>query len=91
MRKKPFSKINVVEIDFSLSLPPSRHILPESRRTEQLDPVDMEGLLSTGDPVMLYLHGNALNRGGRHIVDMYKALASIGFHVVAVDLSLIHI
>ena len=45
----------------------------------------MEALLDKGDPVMLYLHGNALNRGGRHIVDMYKALTSIGFHVIAVD------
>ena len=45
----------------------------------------MEAMLDQGDPVLLYLHGNALNRGGRHIVDMYKALASIGFHVIAVD------
>ena len=41
--------------------------------------------LSSSDTVILYLHGNASNRGQAHRVSLYKILLEMGFYVLAID------
>eukprot|EP00117_Sycon_ciliatum_P008476 scpid72968/ scgid5623/ Monoacylglycerol lipase ABHD12; 2-arachidonoylglycerol hydrolase; Abhydrolase domain-containing protein 12 len=41
--------------------------------------------LSNGKPVVVYFHGNAGNRGLRHRVGLYKLLANLDYHIIAVD------
>jgi len=38
-----------------------------------------------GRPVVLYLHGNSAHRASAHRVELYKMLASMGYHVVCFD------
>ena len=38
-----------------------------------------------GRPVVLYLHGNSAHRASAHRVELYRLLASMGYHVVCFD------
>ena len=53
-------------------------MLPENS-SGQVEP------LSASDTVVLYLHGNAHNRGQAHRVSLYKILLRLGYYVLAVD------
>ncbi|CAD7673257.1 unnamed protein product [Nyctereutes procyonoides] len=44
-----------------------------------------EDALASSHPIILYLHGNAGTRGGDHLVELYKVLSSLGYHVVTFD------
>lgn len=41
--------------------------------------------LDEGKPVFLYMHGNGYSRNAKHRIGLYKVLASLGCHVVALD------
>ncbi|KAH3851352.1 lysophosphatidylserine lipase ABHD12-like isoform X1 [Dreissena polymorpha] len=61
------------------------HILPESLRVLNLSPDSYEAQLTDSKPIILYLHGNSGSRAGWHRVGLYKVLAKMDFHVIAVD------
>ncbi|EDO48697.1 predicted protein, partial [Nematostella vectensis] len=41
--------------------------------------------LGDGQPIFLYLHGNAFNRAEPHRVALYQVLSKLSFHVVTFD------
>ncbi|XP_036604479.1 LOW QUALITY PROTEIN: protein ABHD12B [Trichosurus vulpecula] len=63
------------------------HIVPESRGKEAKgkDRSWYEAALQDGNPIIVYLHGNAENRASRHRIKLLKVLSEGGFHVLAVD------
>ncbi|KAK6997750.1 monoacylglycerol lipase ABHD12-like isoform X1 [Biomphalaria glabrata] len=63
------------------------HVLPVSVQSDSNNiPWDkFEDELSNGKMVFLYLHGNSGTRGSYHRVQLYKILAQLDFHVIAID------
>ncbi|XP_050529425.1 lysophosphatidylserine lipase ABHD12-like isoform X2 [Daktulosphaira vitifoliae] len=46
---------------------------------------NFEQLLGHGDPIIIYMHGNAGTRANEHRVMLYKVLQNVDCHVIAVD------
>lgn len=44
-----------------------------------------EELLSHGEPIVIYMHGNSGTRANAHRVQLYHVLQDINCHVIAVD------
>lgn len=44
-----------------------------------------EDSFSSGNPIVLYLHGNSGSRAGSHRIELYKILQSLNYHVVTMD------
>lgn len=44
-----------------------------------------EKLLSHGEPIVIYMHGNSGTRANEHRVQLYRVLQNIDCHVIAVD------
>lgn len=44
-----------------------------------------EEALSHGEPVILYMHGNAGTRGGSHRIELYTLLRKMNYHVITFD------
>jgi len=44
-----------------------------------------EEALSHGEPVIVYMHGNAGARGGSHRVELYTLLRKMNYHVITFD------
>lgn len=44
-----------------------------------------EKLLSHGEPIVIYMHGNSGTRANSHRVELYGLLQNINCHVIAVD------
>jgi len=64
-----------------------RHILPASLMNDSVNANDSfyEEALSHGEPVILYMHGNAGSRGGSHRVELYTLLRRMNYHVITFD------
>ncbi|KAK3093611.1 hypothetical protein FSP39_018069 [Pinctada imbricata] len=58
-------------------------ILPSHLTTNETN--EFERLLKNGEPIFLYLHGTTGTRAGWHRVQLLKLLASMGYHVIAID------
>ncbi|XP_060553065.1 lysophosphatidylserine lipase ABHD12-like [Ruditapes philippinarum] len=61
------------------------HALPESLRDSKVPTDYYTDLLKSSKPIILYLHGNSGTRAGWHRVQLYKVLANMDYHVIAVD------
>ncbi|XP_053374040.1 lysophosphatidylserine lipase ABHD12-like [Mercenaria mercenaria] len=61
------------------------HALPISLRDSKVPVEKHTELLKDSKPIILYLHGNSGTRAGWHRVGLYKVLASMDYHVIAVD------
>lgn len=44
-----------------------------------------EKLLSHGEPIVIYMHGNSGTRANEHRVQLYHVLQNIDCHVIAID------
>lgn len=44
-----------------------------------------EKLLSHGEPIVIYMHGNSGTRANAHRIELYHILQDINCHVIAVD------
>jgi abhydrolase domain-containing protein 12 len=64
-----------------------RHILPASLMNDSMNANDSfyEELLSHGEPVIVYMHGNSGSRGSPHRVELYTLLRNMNYHVIAFD------
>jgi abhydrolase domain-containing protein 12 len=64
-----------------------RHILPASLMNDSVNASDSlyEELLSRGEPVIVYMHGNSGSRGSPHRVELYTLLRNMNYHVIAFD------
>ncbi|BES88877.1 Abhydrolase domain containing [Nesidiocoris tenuis] len=63
-------------------------ILPKNLAPDEgLEPASeqFDKLLSNGEPVFIYMHGNSGNRGTSHRIDLYKVLQNNNYHVIAFD------
>lgn len=49
------------------------------------DESSYEKLLSNGEPIIIYMHGNSGTRANKLRVELYKKLQNINYHVIAVD------
>jgi abhydrolase domain-containing protein 12 len=66
------------------------HILPEGLASEAIvssDDMSLDylNLLTSGNPVILYLHGNGGSRADGYRLGMYRKLSSAGYHVITFD------
>ncbi|XP_052770174.1 lysophosphatidylserine lipase ABHD12-like [Mya arenaria] len=61
------------------------HVLPGSLKEADISFDKYEALLNDSHPVVLYLHGNSGTRAGWHRVGLYRVLAEMNFHVIAMD------
>jgi len=61
------------------------HILPAKYAQENSDNKSNTVGLDSGDPVVLYLHGNTAHRGAPARVELYKVLRNMNYHVVTID------
>ncbi|KAL3872976.1 hypothetical protein ACJMK2_036142 [Sinanodonta woodiana] len=62
------------------------HVLPTTLSVSPpLIESHYEDLLSKNKAIIIYFHGNSGSRAGRHRVHLYKVLANLEFHVLAVD------
>ena len=61
----------------------NRHILPESLVDAKFETPEVS--FSSGNPIILYLHGNSGSRAGSHRIELYKILQSLNYHVVTMD------
>lgn len=63
------------------------HILPGNSQdiANDADAEVFETALMSGQPVLLYVHGNSGTRGGSHRVELYQVLRKLGYHVITFD------
>ncbi|VVC24112.1 Hypothetical protein CINCED_3A001964 [Cinara cedri] len=62
------------------------HILPGNLlKKYDEDKSSYERLLSNGEPIVIYMHGNSGTRANEHRVQLYHVLQKINCHVIAVD------
>lgn len=61
------------------------HVQPIVSTSDSSHVENSQGEFDDGRSVFLYLHGNSGTRGTQHRVELYKIIASQGFHVLAVD------
>ncbi|KAI1715808.1 serine aminopeptidase, s33 domain-containing protein [Ditylenchus destructor] len=66
------------------------HILPASvsrlLRGNDHDDAQIEQQLDSGaQPVIIYFHGNTFDRASKHRCELYNVLASLDYHVLAID------
>jgi len=47
--------------------------------------MNYENLLSHGEPIVIYMHGNSGTRANDHRIQLYHVLQNIDCHVIAVD------
>jgi len=63
-----------------------RHVLPRNLLDKYEDDKSIyEQLLSHGEPIVIYMHGNSGTRANEHRVQLYHVLQDINCHVIAVD------
>lgn len=64
-----------------------RHILPASLMNDSMNASDSfyVELLSHGEPVIVYMHGNSGSRGSPHRVELYTLLRNMNYHVITFD------
>lgn len=63
-----------------------RHVLPRNLLDKyEMDKSHYEKLLSHGEPIIIYMHGNSGTRANEHRVQLYHVLQDIDCHVIAVD------
>lgn len=63
-----------------------RHVLPRNLlEKHEEDKAHYEKLLSHGEPIVIYMHGNSGTRANEHRVQLYHVLQDINCHVIAVD------
>lgn len=61
-------------------------MLPRSLLKEnENDKSNYENLLSHGEPIIIYMHGNSGTRANDHRIHLYQVLQNIDCHVIAVD------
>jgi len=71
---------------YLIILPYSRHVLPRNLLEKyENDNSTYEQLLSHGEPIVIYMHGNSGTRANEHRVQLYHVLQDINCHVIAVD------
>ncbi|XP_025202133.1 monoacylglycerol lipase ABHD12-like isoform X1 [Melanaphis sacchari] len=62
------------------------HVLPRNLLDKyENDNSIYEQLLSHGEPIIIYMHGNSGTRANEHRVQLYHVLQDINCHVIAVD------
>ena len=62
------------------------HVLPRSLLVEHgADKSNYELLLSHGEPIFIYMHGNSGTRANEHRIELYRKLRDVDCHVIAVD------
>ncbi|XP_025417798.1 monoacylglycerol lipase ABHD12-like isoform X2 [Sipha flava] len=62
------------------------HVLPRNLLDKyEKDKSNYEQLLSHGEPIVIYMHGNSGTRANEHRVQLYHVLRNINCHVLAVD------
>ncbi|XP_003243739.1 monoacylglycerol lipase ABHD12 isoform X1 [Acyrthosiphon pisum] len=62
------------------------HVLPRNLLEKyEDDNSTYEQLLSHGEPIVIYMHGNSGTRANEHRVQLYHVLQDINCHVIAVD------
>lgn len=54
-------------------------------QTQDGDEPNYEQLLSHGEPIIIYMHGNSGARANKHRLELYNKLRDINCHVIAVD------
>jgi len=63
-----------------------RHILPSNLFVKQgANESNYEQLLSHGEPIIIYMHGNSGARPNNQRIELYRKLRDINCHVIAVD------
>lgn len=63
-----------------------RHILPRNLLDKyENDNSTYEQLLSHGEPIIIYMHGNSGTRANEHRIHLYHVLQDINCHIIAVD------
>ena len=60
------------------------HILPASSQAS-CDQHSCTDQLVSGQPIVLYLHGNTAHRGSPHRIELYKVLRGLDYHVITMD------
>nr|CAD7459017.1 unnamed protein product [Timema tahoe] len=63
------------------------HVLPS--KFHNSSEIEEEGFfltaLGSGDPVVVYMHGNSGSRASTHRIELYQLLSNLGYHVIAFD------
>nr|CAD7588740.1 unnamed protein product [Timema genevievae] len=63
------------------------HVLPSKYHNSS--EIEEEGFfltaLGSGDPVVVYMHGNSGSRASTHRIELYQLLSNLGYHVIAFD------
>lgn len=63
-----------------------RHILPSNLFVKYgANESNYEQLLSHGEPIIIYMHGNSGARPNNQRIELYRKLRDINCHVIAVD------
>lgn len=63
-----------------------RHVLPRNLLDKyENDNSTYEQLLSHGEPIIIYMHGNSGTRANEHRIQLYHVLQDINCHIIAVD------
>jgi len=63
-----------------------RHVLPYKLLNKyEKEKLNYENLLSHGEPIIIYMHGNSGTRANDHRVQLYHVLQNIDCHVLAID------
>lgn len=63
-----------------------RHLLPRNLLVKYgANESYNEELLSHGEPIIIYMHGNSGARPNKQRIELYRKLRDINCHVIAVD------
>jgi len=63
-----------------------RHLLPSNLFVKYgANESNYEQILSHGEPIIIYMHGNSGARSNNQRIELYRKLRDINCHVIAVD------